>query len=572
MSDGFEVNGSNPSALFTLKIHRGDGMSLLAMNWKNGKPPDNFVGFGIEYKEPKGNTFFALKNRLTFPGVDQGDPNAFSTLRSPIQKFRWVHFPRNANLDGDFTYRVSPLFMNDKDELSVGDPQLAAIELRRETYPNQLNIAYTRGFVSSQAFVDRYKTTKGLLPVKANQGLNFVPTHPQAKDALAWMGFEAREAILDVLDQAVADTGAQVRCVGYDLNNPEVVSRLEKLGPRLKVIIDNSADHGATGSAENEAEKRLVKSAGRANVQRQHMGSLQHNKFIAVDGKVQLAVCGSTNFSWRAFYVQNNNALVLQGKTVVKAFFDAFDTYSKNSSGVGKTDVAGFGAAASAKWTNLGLAGIDMKLAFSPHAAGNALLKVVADDIQNSTSSSLFYSLAFLYQTKGVIKDAIVKVTSNKDLFVYGISDRKVGGLDLQKPDGNLAAVFPAELSKGLPEPFKSEPTGGGGIRMHHKFLVIDFDKPTARVYMGSYNFSTPADLENGENLLLIRDRRVAVSYLVEALSMFDHYHFRVAQKEARAAKKKLELAKPPRKRSDKPWWAEYYTDRVKIRDRELFA
>jgi PLD-like domain len=572
MSDGFEVNGSNPSALFTLKIHRGDGMSLLAMNWKNGKPPDNFVGFGIEDKEPKGDTFFALKNRLTFPAVDQGDPNAFSTLRSPIQKFRWVHFPRNANLDGDFTYRVSPVFMNDKDELSVGDPQLAAIELRRETYPNQLNIAYTRGFVSSQAFVDRYKTTKGLLPAKANQGLNFVATHPQAKDALAWMGFEAREAILDVLDQAVADTGAQVRCVGYDLNNPEVVSRLEKLGPRLKVIIDNSADHGATGSAENEAEKRLVKSAGRANVQRQHMGSLQHNKFIAVDGKVQLAVCGSTNFSWRAFYVQNNNALVLQGKTAVKAFFDAFETYSKNSSGVGKTDVAGFGAAASAKWTNLGLAGIDAKLAFSPHAAGNALLTVVADDIQNSTSSSLFYSLAFLYQTTGVIKDAIVKVTSNKNLFVYGISDRKVGGLDLQKPDGNLAAVFPAELSKGLPEPFKSEPTGGGGIRMHHKFLVIDFDKPTARVYMGSYNFSTPADLENGENLLLIRDRRVAVSYLVEALSMFDHYHFRVAQKEARTAKKKLELAKPPRKRSDKPWWAEYYTDRVKIRDRELFA
>jgi phosphatidylserine/phosphatidylglycerophosphate/cardiolipin synthase-like enzyme len=163
-------------------------------------------------------------------------------------------------------------------------------------------------------------------------------------------------------------------------------------------------------------------------------------------------------------------------------------------------------------------------------------------------------------------------VTNNRDLFVYGISDRKVGGLDLQKPDGNLATVFPAQLSKGLPEPFKSEPTGGGGIRMHHKFLVIDFDKPTARVYMGSYNFSRPADIQNGENLLVIRDRRVAVSYLVEALSMFDHYHFRVAQKQARTAKKKLELAKPPSRRGAKPWWDEYYTVRQKIRDRELFA
>jgi len=43
-----------------------------------------------------------------------------------------------------------------------------------------------------------------------------------------------------------------------------------------------------------------------------------------------------------------------------------------------------------------------------------------------------------------------------------------------------------------VPEPFKSEPSGGG-TRMHHKFTVIDFDKPTARVYLGSYNFSTPA-------------------------------------------------------------------------------
>ena len=42
-------------------------------------------------------------------------------------------------------------------------------------------------------------------------------------------------------------------------------------------------------------------------------------------------------------------------------------------------------------------------------------------------------------------------------------------------------------LSKNVPQPFKAEPTGGGGTRMHRKFIVIDFDKPTARAYMGSY-------------------------------------------------------------------------------------
>ena len=47
---------------------------------------------------------------------------------------------------------------------------------------------------------------------------------------------------------------------------------------------------------------------------------------------------------------------------------------------------------------------------------------------------------------------------------------------------------------------------------------------------------------------MVIRDRRVAVSYTIEALRIFDHYHFRIAQREAKKAKKKLQLAKPPRK------------------------
>lgn len=87
----------------------------------------------------------------------------------------------------------------------------------------------------------------------------------------------------------------------------------------------------------------------------------------------------------------------------------------------------------------------------------------------------------------------------------YGIYDHKVAGLeeaagvDVQKL--KVAVVQLAALSQNVPQPFKSEPTGGGGTRMHHKFIVIDFDKPTARVYMGSYNFSSAADISNGENL-----------------------------------------------------------------------
>ncbi len=572
MCEGFQVTGNNHDALFTLKVHRGDGMALLAMNWKNGKPPKDFVGFAIEYKEPRGHRFYTLKNRLGFldaSGITAA--TALSSRLSPIQKFRWVHFPRNAELAGVFLYRVTPVFMNDDDELSYGEAQEAAIELRRETYPGKLNVTFTRGFVSSQAFVDRFESAgkiTTLLPKNADAGLEFKPTHAKAKQALTWMGFEARDAILEVLDAAIADVRAQVRVVAYDLCEPDVVSRLEKLGPRLKIIIDDDGAHGKSSSGESVSAKRLAKTAGTANVKRQHMGKLQHNKTIVVDGpNVKTVVCGSTNFTWRGFFVQANNAMVLHGPNAVSAFLAGFDAYWAND------DVPGFRLAACAKLTAIGLDGIDAQVGFSPYASNNAMLEIIANDIA-TTTSSLFYSLAFLYQTKGPVRNAIVKVTKDKKKFVYGISDRKVkgGGIDLQKPDGNVAPVNPSALTKNVPQPFKSEPTGGGGNRMHHKFVVIDFDKPTARVYLGSYNFSDAADSKNGENLLLVKDRRVAVSYMVEALRLFDHYHFRVAQAEAKTARNKLALRKPPRKASERPWWHDDYSNARKIRDRELFA
>jgi hypothetical protein len=568
MSEEFQVSGTNDAALFTLKLHRGDGMALLAMNWKKGKPPKEFVGFAIEYRPPDNDRFFALNNRIAFPGpAGAVNPNRMSTLLSPIQKFRWVHFPRNANLDGKFLYRVTPMFMDEEDKLSQGERQEVAIELRRETYPGQLNVTFTRGFVSSQAFVDRYDKFgkfNTLIPAKADAGLTFKPTHPKTKEALAWMGFEARETILALLDEAIKDK-AEVRVVAYDLSEPEVVGRLAKMGKRLRIIIDDSKEHGKAKSGETQSANRLIKTAGKANVKRQHMKSLQHNKMIVVNGpKVKKVVFGSTNLSWRGLYVQANNALVAEGSEPVKLALAAFDNYFDNEDSFQDT--------ASAKMTPLGLKGIDATIAFSPHSKSNALLKKIGDDMLNNTKSCMFYSLAFLAITPGIIKQAIQKISRNKKIFVYGISDKKVGGLDLRMPDGNVAPVFAAALDKNLPEPFSKEAKGGGGNRMHHKFVVLDFDKPTARVYLGSYNFSIPADEKNGENLLLIRDRRVAVSYMIEALRIFDHYHFRVKQLQAKQARKVLQLRKPPRKASEKPWWAEDYTDARKIRDRELFA
>ena len=89
---------------------------------------------------------------------------------------------------------------------------------------------------------------------------------------------------------------------------------------------------------------------------------------------------------------------------------------------------------------------------------------------------------------------------------------------------------------------------------------------------MGSFNFSGVADTSNGENLLLIRERRIATSYMIEAVRIFDHYEFRAAQTKAKKVRGKLQLQKPPRNPGEKPWFDEDYINPRKITDRELFS
>lgn len=557
-------------------------MCLLAMNWKEDKPPTDFVGFGIDYKEPNGKQFFAISNNLSFPdSAAHAGPNAQSSHLSPIQKFRWVHFPMNANLPGFFTYRVTPVFMDidDGNKLSYGDSQQADIQLQAETYPGELNIAFTRGFISSQAFVARFGSGQGsvsaILPATANAGLTFKAEDAAKEEtALAWMGFEARSVLLGALDAALADSTAQVRVCAYDFNDPEILSRLQQLKTRVRIVIDDSGSHKPATAAESKAAALLVTSAGAANVQRQHMGGLQHNKCIVVDGDdTKIAIGGSTNFSWRGLYVQNNNTVTLQGETAVKIFSDAFDNFWANPN-----NASGFEKTGSSVWTDLGLKSVNAQVTFSPHSKLNTTLATIAADITAATSS-LFYSLAFLYETPGVIRTAIETLVARNPfpVLVYGLSDKSVGGLDIQQPDGNPPVAFPAALTgttTSLPPPFAAETTGGFGTTLHHKFVVVDFNTLDARVYTGSHNFSVAADTKNAENLFCIRDQRVATSYMIEAVAMFDHYSFRDAVAKGTGEEgRPLQLALPPAMGSGvEPWWEEYWSVPEKERDRVLFG
>jgi phosphatidylserine/phosphatidylglycerophosphate/cardiolipin synthase-like enzyme len=510
----------------TVKLWRGERMCLVGMDVDQPEP--DLVGFSIEVKSPGSADFEPLRNRIAF-SYDKPPDQAvdgyrnYSSLEAPFQKFRWVHFPFEPK-GGTYIYRVTKQHMPTDNQLKAGTSVTLDIPLDMVIYDNFLDVGFARNFASSQAYDEKYQGNPDVIPVNADDGLKFkkVPG-----DVYEWLGFEAYDLIMSFLKEVAADKTLSLDFFAYDLNEPDIVALLEQMGGRLRAVIDNSGSHAPATSAESQAAKRLAASAGAKNVKRMHFKNLQHNKVLIAkkNGTPAKVLFGSTNFSFRGIYIQANNALVFHAPEAAALFERVFELAFQNPAGFAKDPI-------STQWHLVQVAGKPpVHFCFSPHADTDLSLNPLGAAIDQATSS-VFFSIAFLYQTKsGATREAIDRLMK-KNVFSYGISDKQ-GGLAVKKPDGSFGIVDFNYLAGITPMPFKAEWSGGKGIHEHHKFVVTDFSLPSAKVFTGSSNLSPSGEAGNGDNLVMIEDPRVATSYAIEALRVFDHLHFRTVMSDA---------------------------------------
>jgi phosphatidylserine/phosphatidylglycerophosphate/cardiolipin synthase-like enzyme len=588
MSD-FENADTTPG--LSMKLWRGERMCLIGFDVAAPAPAD-LVGFAIEARAPGKRKFEPLKNRLAF-SYDEPVATAvtgarkFPSTEAPFQKFRWVDFPFEPRA-GKYTYRGTAMHMPSDGKLERGASIDLDISLAPVTYDGFLDVGFTRGFASSQAFRDKFPegtdfdaVGRTIIPSDADAGLGFKKA-TEPKDIYDWLGFEAYDLIFSFLDEVVADRTVTLDVLAYDLNEPDIVGRLERLGKRLRVIIDDSSKtkkgvlsgHGASDSAESKSAARLRASAGESNVHRTHFRHLQHHKVLIArrNGAPFKVLAGSTNFSFRGIYIQSNNVLAFEDPAVAGLFGKVFDAAFENPDRFGSDELA-------TKWHTLQSPGRPaLHFCFSPHRWSDVSLNPVRGAIEQA-SSSVLYAVAFLSQiTSGPTEEAFDRLIK-RPVFSYGITDKR-GQLQLQKPDGSTGVVDFSYLAKNAPEPFKSEWSGGKGINVHHKFVVTDFSLPTAKVFTGSSNLAPSGEQGNGDHLILIEDRKIAVGYAIEALRVFDHLHFRDRMKEAGknrpagpAKKDSLTLRKPTAISGKPTWFEQYYVPgSQKERDRQLFA
>lgn len=266
----------------------------------------------------------------------------------------------------------------------------------------------------------------------------------------------------------------------------------------------------------------------------------------------------------RGLYIQANNALVFDDEAVAGKYGELFEAYWTLPKKFRQNPLS------QQWWVVRDDDDSRVSLCFSPHSDSDVSLEPVAQAIENAESSVL-YSIVFLNQLTGRVREALDELVQ-RSLFSYGVAQR-VGGLTVTKPDGARGLLPFAYLAENVPEPFKSEWSGwteGHSNMVHHKFLVTDFNGDRPTVYTGSSNMARGGEEQNGDNLICIEDRKVAISYAIEALRLFDHFHFRVGAQDAEALDT-LRLARPPQT-GEKTWFAQYYRPgHVKERDRKLF-
>ena len=596
----------------SVKAYRGDFRTLLAFNMSR-QSTRNLAGFTIRFEIPGDPQPKSVFNNLRFEKpanhAQVATEPAISSVNAPIHKFRWVHVPGSVNQEkpksGIYKYTVTPRFFDGNRSMLPLDPDRSvtvAVQVGPFTR-KALEVAFTRGYTQSQAFV-RHFGIKAKIEPAGNQ-LQFDTSQqsgvsPDGKpytfaDEYQWLGFTARETLFGVLNDVLEDKKLTADVFAYDLNEPDLIGILLKLAgqKRVRVILDNATLHHnkEMTKPEDKFEKLFTAAAGATTlIKRGKFGRFAHDKVVVVrskaTGKARKVLTGSTNFSVTGLYVNSNHILVFNDPVVAQQYADVFQK-------VWETDVK----KKSFVDSPLSVQSFDFSsvktpktsISFAPHdpAIADQMLKDIADRITKegnraAASGSVLFAVMELAKGVSPVLAALKTLHSSQDIFSYGISDSDEGIslYPLGRKTGVLVTGKPTKTR--LPKPFNQvRNLGGFGHQVHHKFVVCGFNGPEPVVFCGSSNLAGGGEANNGDNLLAIFDEDVATCFAIEALSLVDHFDFlnRVAEEGGKPPA--TPAASKPQAAADAEWflsttdkWVEKFFDPEDLHcvDRKLFG
>lgn len=311
-------------------------------------------------------------------------------------------------------------------------------------------IGFTRGYISSQAYVDKFNNK----PIKPRKKTLYFDTSSY-EEQYEWLGGNARKLLFSFLQEAIEDPTISIDLFAYDLDEPDFVKNLQKLKSRLRAILDDAPLHKKKGALEIQAAKRLIASAGEKNIVQGHFKRFSHSKVLIQkkDGKPIKVLTGSANFSIRGLYVQANNILIFDKLDIASKYEEAFEIAFTNMKKFRQFPIA-------SQWFDFILENVvPVSVSFSPHVSHHVSLDLLEKSITEAKSSVLFSLMSM--NGKGPVIEALKNLINRKDIYSYGIVQSS-NGLDLFKPGVRTGKFTPfSYLKNSVPANFKQEWSGG---------------------------------------------------------------------------------------------------------------
>jgi hypothetical protein len=455
-----------------------------------------------------------LKNRLSFKGgltseTELTPEKRSESNRAPFQTFHWVHFPGAG--PGKYVYTVYACYFKEDETVELGQGVQVEADLSYRAFSN-LELGFTRGSISSQAYIDRFKNAD-IRPKVKSIDFDTAPYEAQYE----WLGAHARKMIFDFLEECSNDPSISVDVFSYDFDEPDIIGKLAAMGSRVRVFQDNADLHTKPGAVEPEVVSKL-REAGAA-VKTGNFGRFAHDKVMIQkkNNKAIKVLTGSANFSLRGLYVQANSVLVFDDPITAGLYEQAFEQAFNDESGFKSSNIA-------SQWFEATTNNAPpVSISYAPHKTAFSLDTV--SEVIDSAKSSVFF--AVMETTGGGPVIPALENLSDKDGILSLGTIEQSGQLKLFKQGKNSGVTSFSFLKKNVPKPFQAEWSGGLGQVIHHKFVVCDFNSDDPVVFCGSSNLSKGGETSNGDNLIEIRDANLAYYYAIEAIRLFDHYRFR---------------------------------------------
>ena len=493
-----------------------------------------------------------------------------------------MHFPGSYSQNpvpfGNWDYHATPRFFDANQKLlplDAGKTVTVTIPVGNFS-KGGLEVGFTRAFLKSQAYASHYGANTKLKPAgdwlfdmakKAGtkNGRDFT-----YEDMYVWLGYTARRQIYEMLDQALNDNTVEVEMFAYDFNDPGVAQRCLDLAAagRIRMILDNAALHttqaGKPTTEEDDFEVRFNAAAATgAELFRCRFGRYSHCKIIILkkNGAAFRVLTGSTNFSITGLCVNANHVLLFDRPNVAKYYSDVFNNVWQ----VGKA-----GTFPDHRFLNQ-----DKKIhrPWVPSYRGQLLAtrrRTRGRDsrpdhraqIQKPSTKSVLFAVMEMGDTStGTLIRALRDLHKNDSIYTYGVTDNSSGDISLYKPGRKNGLLIDASQAKReLPPPFKTEASLPGHA-IHHKFVITNFNRSTARVWCGSSNLALGGEEDNGDNLICIKDQDVATVFAIEAMRLTDHYNFRSVREPDIGPPNKT-----PKKLDDTGAWVNKFFDQDDIR------